>query len=79
MKKLIELKTAREVMEALLNGDKVAHTGYGIYESDGIYLHDEELYIYISNFGDLCEEDGAGCKQHRFPICFRSGEKWFKV
>lgn len=58
----VRLNTTREVMQALLDGHRLVHNAYG--ESE-----DGEMYLYLSESGYICEEDGAGAKAHRVPLC----------
>lgn len=58
----MKLETAREVMEAFLAGKKLVNKNYGL----GDPIHD--MYLYLSEFGWICEEDGAGAKANRVPM-----------
>lgn len=59
----MKLETHKEVMEAFLRGEKLVHKEYG--------KTDTEHFLYLSDAGYICEEDGAGAKPHRVPICWR--------
>lgn len=63
-----ELETPKEVMQAFLDGHKLINSEY----------HDstDEHYLYLSDAGLICEEDGAGAKAHRVPLLMRNGEWW---
>lgn len=71
-KKLIKLKNPGEVMKALLAGHKLIWNGYG---------HDEsgDCYLYLSDTGYLCEEDGAGLKADRLDITFRNEDPNWRI
>lgn len=54
-------------MQAFLDGHKLQNTNY----------HGVDYWLYLSDSGQLCEEDGAGAKADRVPICMRGEEKWW--
>lgn len=59
-------------MEALLSGEKLIWRGYG----------DDELgesFMYLSEFGDLLEEDGAGLKGDRFDLTYRGAPPNWRI
>lgn len=64
----MKLETPKEVMEAFLRGEKLVHKDYG--------KTDPEHWLYLSETGYICEEDGAGAKPHRVPITFREDPEW---
>ena len=66
----VRLNTPRDVMTAFLAGHKLINSEY----QDGT----GEQYLYLDEAGSLCEEDGAGAKPHRVPICMR-GEAWWEI
>lgn len=70
--KTIPLETAREVMEALLAGEKLIWKGYGD-SADG------ETYIYLSKSGYLSEEDGAGLKADRLDLTYRGEDPDWRI
>jgi hypothetical protein len=54
-------------MAAFLAGCTLTHTKYS-----------GEMWLYLSDAGFVCEEDGAGAKPHRVPLSFRDGDPgWF--
>lgn len=57
MKTPKKLSTAKEVMQAFLDGERLTNKHYR--DSTG------EMWLYLSEYGDICEEDGAGAKAHR--------------
>jgi hypothetical protein len=63
-----KLDSPKEVMEAFLAGHKLQNTNY---KADDNWLYLEPLGGYIA------EEDGAGAKSDRVPICMRGGEEWW--
>jgi len=67
----IKLETAAQVMRAFLKGHKLINSEY----------HDDtgEQYLYLSDTGMICEEDGAGAKANRVPICMRSEDTWWEI
>ena len=73
---MIKLETPKQVMQALIDGHKIIHSGYG-WNNDTSKACGE--YLFMSDHGDICEEDGAGAKQDRFPICMRGDEEWFLI
>jgi hypothetical protein len=62
------LDSPKEIMLALLNGDRLQNSNY---------CHDSDVWIYLDDSGFICEEDGAGAKAQRVPILMRNGEKWW--
>ena len=62
------LHTPKEVMQAFLDGHKLQNSNY---------CSGDEYYLYLSDTGQICEEDGAGAKEDRVPICIRFGESWW--
>ena len=66
-KERIYLHTSRDIMLALLEGEKLANSQYDV---DGMYL-------YLEEDGYIAEEDGAGAKACRVPITMRNGTKWW--
>lgn len=56
----MKLHDTREVMEAFLRGEKLIHKNYG--------KENQEHFLYLSDAGYICEEDGAGAKTHRVPL-----------
>ena len=82
LRNLQKLHNAKEVMEALLNGKRVVHTGYGIIDMPCGGLEDDgEMWLYLNDRGFISEEDGAGVKSHRLaPLAFRDEKtEWYMV
>ena len=75
----MELLTPRQIMEAFLNGEKLAHEEYyNAYNND--ITKECQHYLYLSDDGFICEEDGAGAKSDRvMQITMRNGKKWWIV
>ena len=65
------LSTPKEVMEAFLRGEKLIHKTYG--------KDDPSQWLYLSDAGYVCEEDGAGAKTHRVPLTFREGDPEWEI
>lgn len=63
----VYLETAKQVMKAFLNGHRLANTDYD----------SQDCWLYLSEWGDICEEDGAGAKADRVPITMRNDQKWW--
>jgi hypothetical protein len=62
------LESPKQIMEAFLSGKKLQNDEY-----QGI-----DYYLYLDmDTGFICEEDGAGAKAHRAPMCMRNDEKWW--
>ena len=72
MKRKIELLTPKQVMEAFLAGEKLNNSIYHGSE-------DNPIYLYLSDAGYICEEDGAVAKHDRLPIAMRNEEKWWTI
>jgi hypothetical protein len=72
MNKTIKLENPRQVMGALLGGLKLVWSGYGDDESG-------DCYIYLSESGYLCEEDGAGLKANRIDLTFRGNNPNWRI
>lgn len=79
MKRTIELLTSKQIMEAFLAGEKLAHEEYyNGYSND--LTKDCEHYLYLDESGFICEEDGAGAKSDRVAqITMRHNKKWWIV
>lgn len=67
----VKLETPVQVMRAFLKGHKLINSEY--HDNTG------EQYLYLSESGQICEEDGAGAKPHRVPICMRETEIWWEI
>lgn len=78
MKIGIELLNPKQVMEAFLAGEKLSNEKYFNGWGNDI-TKEPDHYLYLSDTGQICEEDGAGAKSDRVPITMRNGEKWWIV
>ena len=67
----VKLETSAQVMRAFLSGHKLINSSY--YDKDG------DFYLYLSDSGQICEEDGAGAKAFRVPICMRNFDDWWAI
>ena len=75
----IELFTPKQVMQAFLAGEKLAHNYYcNGWQND--LSKEAEHYLYLSDSGYICEEDGAQAKTDRvLQINMRNDERWWIV
>lgn len=60
----MKLHSAKEVFEAFLAGKRLQNKHY----------KGEEIWLYLSEAGFICEEDGAGAKGHRVDLLWRDGD-----
>lgn len=67
---MIYLNNCKEVMLAFLGGMKLQNSSY----------YGDDYFLYLSETGIICEEDGAGAKADRLPFAFRTDDvKWWVV
>jgi hypothetical protein len=68
----VKLTDHAQVMRAFLAGHRLVHKDYGYEDGD-------DNWLYLSEQGFICEEDGAGAKSHRVPLCWRSEDPCWEI